>query len=132
VYNAHLDHESQPAREKGLKLIAERMAAREGEDPALLMGDFNAGEKNDAIRFITGKAEEKPALELVDSFRAAHPVETNVGTFHGFKGQPIEDKIDYILVEPGAKVVKSEIDRRSFEGRYPSDHFPVSAVIRWE
>ncbi len=135
VYNAHLDHESQPAREKGLKLIAERMAARADAEPALLMGDFNAGENNSAVRFIKGEAGEggeTPAITLVDSFRRLHPAETNVGSFHGFKGDPIEDKIDYILVEPGATVLKAEIDRRSFDGRYPSDHFPISATIRWE
>lgn len=144
VYNAHLDHESQEAREKGLKLIAERMANRplpagvEGvgspvhAEPALLMGDFNAGEGNSAVKFIKGKGEIAPAITLVDSFRRLHPEETNVGSFHGFKGEPIEDKIDYILVEPGAKVLKAEIDRREFDGRYPSDHFPISATIRWE
>jgi endonuclease/exonuclease/phosphatase family metal-dependent hydrolase len=132
VYNAHLDHESQAAREKGLALIAQRMADRADTEPALLMGDFNAGEGNDAIRYITGRAESRPPRPLRDTFRIAHPDETNAGTFHGFKGVPQPEKIDYILVEPGAKVVKAEIDRRSFDGRYPSDHFPVLAVIRWE
>jgi endonuclease/exonuclease/phosphatase family metal-dependent hydrolase len=54
-----------------------------------------------------------------------------VGTFNGFKpGQTGGDKIDYVFVEPGADVVDAAILRDARDGRYPSDHFPVTARVR--
>jgi len=56
VYNTHLDHQSQPSRERGIELIAARIAARtHAEDPVIITGDFNAGEDNPVIRFVKGE-----------------------------------------------------------------------------
>jgi endonuclease/exonuclease/phosphatase family metal-dependent hydrolase len=53
-----------------------------------------------------------------------------VSTFNSFKSFPVDgDKIDYILVQPGTKVLDAAIIRTSRHGRYPSDHFPVTARI---
>jgi endonuclease/exonuclease/phosphatase family metal-dependent hydrolase len=132
VYNTHLDHEVQVAREKGLKLVAERIAARASKDPVLLMGDFNAGEENPALQYIRGRTSDQPPLKLVDTFRIVHADEPDVGTFHGFKGVPTSpSKIDYILVETGAEVLSAAVVRHNREGRYPSDHYPVVARVRW-
>ena len=53
----------------------------------------------------------------------------NVGTFNGFSGRTDGAKIDYIFVEPETRVLQAEIIRDHDDGRYPSDHFPVSAEI---
>jgi endonuclease/exonuclease/phosphatase family metal-dependent hydrolase len=66
-----------------------------------------------------------------DSFRVLHPDAREVGTFNGFKyGQAGGEKIDFVFVEPGAEVLAAEIVRSSRDGRYPSDHFPVTARVR--
>ena len=66
-----------------------------------------------------------------DTSRVLHPDIKDVGTFSGFKvGSIGPDKIDYILVQPGTEVLSAEIDRFSRNGRYPSDHFPVTARVR--
>jgi endonuclease/exonuclease/phosphatase family metal-dependent hydrolase len=68
----------------------------------------------------------------VDTFRVRHPDETPVGTFTGFKfGETAGEKIDYVLVPPGTEVVSAAIVRTSRGGRYPSDHFPVVARVRF-
>jgi endonuclease/exonuclease/phosphatase family metal-dependent hydrolase len=54
-----------------------------------------------------------------------------VGTFHGFRGGEEGDKIDAVLRGPGWEVVEAEIVRDHRDGRYPSDHYPVTAVLRW-
>ena len=40
--------------------------------------------------------------------------------------------IDYVLVGsvPQVEVLDAAIDIRNVEGRYPSDHFPVTARVR--
>jgi endonuclease/exonuclease/phosphatase family metal-dependent hydrolase len=129
-YNVHLDHQSQPSRERSASLLAERVAARRvpGE-PAIVTGDFNVGEDNPAIRRLTTPHEGAPALYL-DSFRVRYPDERTVGTFSGFKfGQTSGDKIDYVLIPPGTEVLDAAIIRTARADRYPSDHFPVIARL---
>ena len=121
-YNVHLDHQSQPSRERSAGLLAERITARRVPEPAIVTGDFNVGETNPAIAQLTTGA---PAL-FVDTFRAKHPDEKIAGTFTGFKyGATTGDKIDYVLVPPGTEVLEAAIVRTSRNDRYPSDHFPV-------
>jgi endonuclease/exonuclease/phosphatase family metal-dependent hydrolase len=156
VFNTHLDHLSQPSRERSAGFIMGEIGrrARAGE-PVVLMGDFNAGETNPAVRRVKGQIgpddgneegskpgpqrEEagkpveagRPAKEvsLVDTFRVVHPDEAAAGTFHGFKGTGDGEKIDYIFVSQEVTVVGAKIVRTRREGRYPSDHFPVTARV---
>lgn len=124
VYNVHLDHESQPSRERSTQLLLERIEARDYvRDPVIVTGDFNVGEKNPALATLQGP--------FVDTFRVAKPDETAVGTFNGFRfGRVDGEKIDYVLVQPGAEVLHADILRDSRSRRYPSDHFPVIARVR--
>ena len=129
-YNVHLDHESQPSRERSATLLAERIAARRAPaEPVIVTGDFNVGEANPALTRLTAPQPGAPAL-FVDTFRVRHPDEPRAGTFNGFKfGQTGGDKIDYVLVLPGTDVLDAAIIRTSRNDRYPSDHFPVTARI---
>lgn len=135
VFNTHLDHESQPSREKSVLLLKDRIARRGGSDPVIVMGDFNAGEQNPAIvtmlRIDQPDNAEGPACPpLRDSFRVVHPDEKRVGTFNAFKGVSTGEKIDYIFVDDGWDVVDASIDFTMPDGRCPSDHFPVLATLR--
>jgi endonuclease/exonuclease/phosphatase family metal-dependent hydrolase len=157
VFNTHLDHQSQPSRERAAALIAQRMAAIAGDASCILTGDFNSGEANPVIAYLTGQqatpftskpaadikdpkpeadtaaAVAPPSPKLVDTFRAIHPDERVVGTFNNFDAKKTDgDKIDFVLVDPRWKVEKAWIDRRTWdEGkRTPSDHWAVGAVVR--
>jgi endonuclease/exonuclease/phosphatase family metal-dependent hydrolase len=125
VYNVHLDHESQPSREKSVALLRQRIDERPlRSEPVIVTGDFNVGESNEALRALTaGRA-------FVDTFRVAHPREKVVGTYTGFRPGRVEgEKIDYIFAPPGTEVLSAAIIRTARDGRYPSDHFPVVARL---
>jgi endonuclease/exonuclease/phosphatase family metal-dependent hydrolase len=123
IYNLHLDHISQPAREKSASLLLNRIAARAPRLPVIVTGDFNTGESNPVTQAV--------AKVLRDTFRVVHPQATEVGTANQFKlGNTTGEKIDYIFVEPATEVISADIVRTSVGGRYPSDHFPVVARIR--
>lgn len=124
VFNAHWDHESQPSRLRSAGLMLERIAGRDPLDPVLVTGDFNAGESNAAFRALLD------GDDLRDTFRALHPEATATGTFNGFTGERSGDKIDAVLVSPDWMVTEATIVRSNDDGRYPSDHFPVTAVVR--
>ena len=123
VFNVHLDHLSQPSRERSAALLLARIGALDPKAPVVVTGDFNAGENNPAARAMLAVFR--------DSFRIRHPDDSEAGTFNGFKpGQTGGDKIDFVFVEPGTEVLDAAIVRTSRDGRYPSDHFPVTARIR--
>ncbi|HBV63404.1 MAG TPA: hypothetical protein DEF45_10325 [Rhodopirellula sp.] len=132
VYNTHFDHQSQNARMKSAQLIAARISERSHENPFLLIGDFNADENNSVIRYIKNREPTLPKnpIALVDTFRKLHPDATSVGTGGGFEGRADGKKIDYVFVQPDTEVVSARIIRTERDGRYPSDHSPVSAEVR--
>ncbi|NLS94905.1 MAG: endonuclease/exonuclease/phosphatase family protein [Planctomycetaceae bacterium] len=128
VFNTHFDHRSQPSREKSAEFTAALILREAKGEPVVLMGDLNAGEQNPAILRLKQKEGEN-AVGLVDTFRVVHPDAKDVGTFNGFEGRTDGEKIDFVFVNPSAKVVSAEILRSNRDGRYPSDHFPVNAEL---
>jgi endonuclease/exonuclease/phosphatase family metal-dependent hydrolase len=122
VYNVHLDHESQPSRERSVALLLERLRAAGGRDPVIVAGDFNAGETNPAVAALR-------AAGFRDTWRELHAGDSVAGTFHAFRGDSTGEKIDYVWVTGGSGVASAAILRASEGGRYPSDHFPVVARV---
>ena len=129
-YNVHLDHQSQPSRERSTELLARRIAERNSHgEPAIVTGDLNVGETNAALMALVGSPSAPGPF--VDTFRVLHPDAKEVGTFTGFDATRISgDKIDYIFVPRGTEVISAGIVRTSTAGRLPSDHFPVTARVR--
>ena len=57
-FNLHLDHESQPSRERSTALLRQRIEARAFlTDPVVVTGDFNVGERNPALAALVSKGE---------------------------------------------------------------------------
>lgn len=130
VYNVHWDHESQASRDSSAVLLLEHIAARAATDPVIVTGDFNAGEANSAYRtMLAGASRVEGAPRVIDTFRAVNPSAKNVGTYHGFRGGDDGEKIDAVLVSSEWDVIAASIDRTEEDGRYASDHYPVTARI---
>jgi endonuclease/exonuclease/phosphatase family metal-dependent hydrolase len=129
--NTHFDHKGVRARAESAKLLRERIETLREGAPVVLVGDFNTGEGTEPYTTLLGE-EGKPS-RLVDSFRVAHPERgKEEGTFNGFKGERTGARIDWILHTPGMKTLNCEIVHESEGQRYPSDHFPVSAVLAYQ
>lgn len=134
-YNTHLDHQSAEARINGASLITKRIAAGDQTLPFVLTGDFNAGEQSHPLRYLKGEACDLNTawtrVPMIDTFRVLHPLETKIGTFNRFKGDTSGAKLDYILTPKTTQVRAAEIDYSMPEGRCISDHFPVTATLRF-
>lgn len=121
-FNTHFDHKSQVSRERSATLILERIGSiADTGDPVVLTGDFNAGESNPAITILTET--------LTDTFRVSNPDATDVGTFHGFTDELQPKKIDYVFTTPDITTTSATIHRPRPDGRYLTDHEPVSATL---
>jgi endonuclease/exonuclease/phosphatase family metal-dependent hydrolase len=130
VFNLHMDHQSQPSRVKSAELLARRVTARDPKDPVGVTGDFNMGLDNPAMLYLRRLGYPNAPVELLDTWRLLNPDTKEPATFHDFKGGIEGVKIDHILVEQGTEVLDAQIDMSHKEGRYPSDHYPVTATLK--
>jgi endonuclease/exonuclease/phosphatase family metal-dependent hydrolase len=127
VFNTHWDHESQPARERSATLLLDRMRSRTAaDDPVLLLGDFNAGLDNPAFRALLAD----PGMPLHDTFRVAQPQAPESGTYHAFRDDRSGARIDIILASPHWRTRAADIVHLRDGNRYPSDHYPVTAIVQ--
>ena len=130
--NTHFDHKGAEARRESALLIR-RWLRTEGVGCRLVVtGDFNAGEGAPPYAALFGPADDGPAL-VVDTFRvvvAARGAAGPEGTFTGFDARNTGgERIDWIGCSRGWRVVAAAIDRTERDGRTPSDHAPVTAVL---
>ncbi len=130
LWNTHLDHALQPAREKAAELIKTRLAKIPSNEPVILMGDFNAeATRNPVYDTLT------QGIGFTDSwFTAAQRKNETLNSFNGF-AKPVFNsaRIDWILYRGEAEVALAEVVvDGSPEGRQPSDHHPVLARMTWK
>ncbi len=124
--NTHFDHRGETARQESAKLIRRRIAEHVAALPIILTGDFNCGDESVAFKELTGDKF------LTDTYRSLHSEKSATdGTFHGFSGKAGDARIDWIMTTKhfGAKAAAIMHDHDGV--RYPSDHFPVSAELKW-
>lgn len=129
VFNTHLDVFSANARYQSAHLLQRKMVEIAGDNPVIVTGDFNAGEGSDPYNVLVSGAGEVRE-PLIDSFRHVHP-ETwqQEGTMHKFGGGRSGERIDWILNCEQFTPVAATIDYTRAGRRFPSDHFPISAVL---
>ena len=130
-FNTHFDHRGVLARLEAAKLLRRRVAEALKTCRVIVTGDFNAGDDSEPYRAFFDKSEKQPA-PVADAFRLVNPARTaNEGTFSGFKVEATTGpRIDWIGVSLDWQVVKAMIDRTAREGRTPSDHFAMEAIVR--
>jgi len=128
--NTHFDHVGVVARNESAKLIRSKANELARGASIIVTGDFNAGEASEPYRFLFGEIDGEPS-PLVDSLRSLRPERgQEEGTFSGFVAANQKGaRIDWIGMSRDLKVTAAEIDRTETDGRTPSDHFPVTAVV---
>ncbi len=123
IYGTHFDHRGEVARVESARLIAGH--ASDAGLPTVVMGDLNVPDESEAIRTFA-------ELGYRSAVTTRHPDET-LGTFNGFR-DPTGGarRIDHILVGSGLRAQSAAILDDRVAGLFPSDHFPVVAVVRRE
>ncbi len=127
VFNTHFDHQSALARAESAKLIMTKIEAlnKEKQFPVIFMGDMNAQPTDEPLVHVSS---------LMDNARNIS-VETPYGGIDTWNGFQFNKKptgcIDYIFVSKGKswRVKKFATLTDSYDMKYPSDHFPVMAVL---
>jgi endonuclease/exonuclease/phosphatase family metal-dependent hydrolase len=96
--------------------------------PILLTGDFNAeAGRNQAYQILVDEGGFQDTWQL-----ARKRVGEGLGTFNGFNNVPKNGvRIDWILLQGKAEVYDAQIVDYMPDGKFPSDHFPVVARLKW-
>jgi endonuclease/exonuclease/phosphatase family metal-dependent hydrolase len=125
VFNTHLDHVGEVARDKGIELILQTIANQNTQNlPVIFMGDFNSLPSTQRIIHLKSL--------LLDAYDVpTHLKSGPIATFNGFQNNyNPNDRIDYIFMSPKKCTVKNyTVLVSSREKRFPSDHFPVYIEI---
>ncbi len=132
VVNSHWDHVSQPARQQAAELLRKLTAEHVKDAPLLVMGDFNAGETTSEITTLLAPDSDNPP-QLTDVYRQVHPERSaEEASFQNFSTRTKGHRIDYILSTPHFVPQSAKILTTSYEGRVPSDHYPVVVELEWK
>ena len=145
IMNTHWEHGGSDLKEevrlKSAALMRSKMTDIAPNLPMIFTGDFNADEGSDPYRRMTSRDDfvETPTDEtrfLTDTYRNKNSDSATVGTALGFDGVGTSGRIDWILHnDTSFDTIEAHIDRTSFiDGtgakHFPSDHFPINAIIR--
>ena len=129
VFNLHLDPFSQSSRNRGMELLYKQISSMDIKDPLIIMGDFNMSKNNYAMSILKNNLFGL-GIELRNSWRILDSNKNLPATFHDFNGGNNGPKIDHILVCEKIFVSSIKTEDYSFNGQYPSDHFPVVVETR--
>ncbi len=125
VFNTHYDYQKDLARNESSKLILKEIKTIAGTQPVIFMGDMNGGNESEWYKTIANSGI------LKDTYKEAKNPYTNNGSFNGFGSTVKSDEIiDHIFVTKQFTVQKWGILTDTYHGKYPSDHFPVLAVLK--
>ncbi len=128
--NTHFDHRGRQARLESAKLIRQRAEGVEADAPVIIVGDFNTGD-DEAPYDVLVNAEGFSGPKFQDSYRNIFPVRTErEGTTTRWTGRREGRRIDWIIHSDKFVTLNAAINYTNEDGRYPSDHYPVQAILR--
>jgi endonuclease/exonuclease/phosphatase family metal-dependent hydrolase len=128
--NTHFDHKGQVARLESAKLIRKRIDEILPKMTLIATGDFNThDELQPYAELVTSNGAS--GSPLIDTYRVIHPEKRDLeGTFSAFTGERSRNRIDWIITSQDVTTLNAAINYTNENGRHPSDHFPVEAVVR--
>lgn len=129
-FNTHFDNTAARARVQQAWLLRRMIDRIADGAPTIVSGDFNTDSGTTPYQLLVSGPQDWRGY-LLDTYRQVNPVPTaDEGTRHKFHGGTGGDRIDWIITTSNFATVSARIDRTNYNGQYPSDHFPVTAVIR--
>jgi endonuclease/exonuclease/phosphatase family metal-dependent hydrolase len=125
-YNTHFDHKGPESRRHSAELLRDRVESLPEDAPVIVTGDFNAkGGTSAPWKAITSGS-------IQDTWDTA---EKQIGppvTYTRFKApeEGSNRRIDWVLTRGPVTADSCETVLYNEDGRYPTDHLPVVAVVR--
>lgn len=123
IFNTHLDHISDEARIKGIQVVLDKIKEFGGL-PAVIMGDFNADEQSETYKNATQNFNDaKYQAEIAENI--------NCATYQNWGNNLSNKPIDYFMIsKSGFDVEKYQVVTTTYDGVYPSDHYPITVELQ--
>ena len=131
VFNTHFDHVGEKARAESASLILDKIGELAGGAPVVVTGDFNITENDPPYKILTGAMGDH-TNPLEDGFyEAEHGHHGPTSTWNGFEEILPGRRIDFIFTNSGFNVIQHATIADQQDGRFPSDHLPVVADVKF-
>ncbi len=130
-FNTHFAHDSDSARIESSKILLKEVNKIASGFPFIITGDFNMPPTSMGYAILTGPDESVPLIKdsyVISEKRPSGPIYT----FNGFSDNPGNERIDYIFVKSGMKVLNYSTMVKNEKGVFISDHWPVKATVLLE
>ena len=131
MFNTHFSHVSVQARKGSAQLIRQRMdrIVTPATLPVILTGDLNT--VPGTVAYNTMTSPDAGRIQLLDAEKESETGRYGPrGTSNRFDITRVpEQPIDYIFVTDHLRVTRFGVLSDSYDGRLPSDHYPVLAEI---
>lgn len=126
-FNVHFDHQGVEARKESSKLILKKISEIAGNEPTILTGDLNGSHTSEWYLTLANSGV------LKDTYTQVQFPYANNASFNGFTGtKGNNDIIDHIFTTRHFSVQRWGLLTDTYHGKYPSDHFPVMADLKFE
>ena len=121
-FDTHLDNKGDDARVNQLNVILDQ-AKTIAKGTIVLFGDMNDFEDSPMYEAATNA--------LDDALFTAEKTSVGTGATYQAYGKDLDHKrIDYFFLTKGTVVSEFTVDTTTFDGVYPSDHFPLVIKIK--
>ncbi len=124
VFNTHIDHQGAIAQRESTALLLKMIPKIAGNYPALLSGDFNYDQNGENYKTLNTSAI------LRDCYTKAENPNAPNGTLNLFDvNRKTKARIDHVFVTPQFNVEQYDILIDTYNGKIPSDHYPVRVKL---
>lgn len=125
-FNLHMDHVGVVARKESAHLVLQKIKEMAGNSATIFTGDFNVDQHNESYKEVLSTGV------LQDCYNLAPVKLATNGTFNAFNlNTKTDSRIDHIFVTKQFNVKRYAILTNSYEGKVPSDHYPVVAIMNY-
>ena len=129
-FNTHLSHVSEEARIKGVTLLLWKIQEIAGNAPVVLTGDFNTVPGSLSYNNVIGNYEGFYPLWDAEMIAAGKTLGGEI-SYNGFGRENQGARVDYVFVNGYFDVLRHRVDEIRSGEIFISDHYPVSAVIKF-
>ncbi|WP_353132191.1 endonuclease/exonuclease/phosphatase family protein [Pseudopedobacter sp.] len=127
-FNVPLDHIGTTARDMSVQMLLSLVPVASAKYHSIITGDFNLNQNSVNYNRIVSSGV------LRDSYKMAQEkVNAEYGTYNDYVlNQNLGTRIDHIFLSTGLplRVKKHHIITDDFNGKYPSDHYPVMIELQ--
>jgi endonuclease/exonuclease/phosphatase family metal-dependent hydrolase len=128
-FNTHFAHDSDSARIMSAGILLNEVKRISGKNKFVITGDFNMSPESRAYSILTEKSSSRSTLKDSYFISKTKPVGPAYTT-NSFRDVPGKNRIDYVFVKNGMKVLNASVIVKKEGPVFVSDHWPYKAIIK--